>query len=137
MTRLCPSASYIPSHNEEYKEEKKGEYFEEEMQVDVNHPWSEPPRDSVTLYAYGGEDNGSSEYTILDTLSLYDRVDVESQDNGFGYTSVTETDIKEHCIDQAKDFLTTLGLTSPTRPKQQGRHQSLPAGTPDCAKFLG
>ena len=100
----CPSASCVPSHKEEYTEEEKGEYFEEEMKVDIIPPWSEPPRDSVTLYAYEGEDYGSAEYTILDTSPLYDRVNVELQDSRFGNAGVTEIDIKEHCINQTEDF---------------------------------
>ena len=76
--RSLPSASYVPSHKEEYtEEEEEGEYFEEEMKVDVNTPWLKPPRDRVTLYAYDVEDHGSSEYAILDTAPLYDRADVE------------------------------------------------------------
>ena len=35
----CPSASYVPSHKEDYTEEEEGEYVEEEMKVDVNPPW--------------------------------------------------------------------------------------------------
>ena len=49
--RPVPSASYAPSHMQEYIEEDEGEYSEEEMKVEVNPPGFEPPRDSVTLYA--------------------------------------------------------------------------------------
>ena len=55
-----PSASFVPSQEEEYAEEEEGEYVEEDIKVDVNPPWSEPPRDSVTLYSYSTEDHGSS-----------------------------------------------------------------------------
>ena len=73
------------------------------MKVEVNPPWSEPPRDSVTLYSYDGEDKGPSDFAIMDASSLFDGVNVESQDSGFKYASVTGIDIKEHRIDQAKD----------------------------------
>ena len=57
----------------------------------------------MTLYSYDSEDQGPSEFAILDASALYDRVDVESQDSGFEYASTTEIDIKEHCIDQAEE----------------------------------
>ena len=82
--RSLPSASYVPPHKEEYTEGEEGEYFEEEMKVDINPPWLEPPTGGVTLYAYDGEGHESSEYAILDTALLYDRADAESQDSWFG-----------------------------------------------------
>ena len=69
---------------------------------------------------------------ILDTSSLYDRVDIESQDSGFKYASVTEIDIKEHGIDQAEGFPTThgrhlpdLAKTARPPPKSGGRDPRL------------
>ena len=69
---------------------------------------------------------------ILDTSPLYNTVNVESQDSGFGYAGVTEIDIKEHCIDQIEDFLTIQGLhlPNPTKtarppPKSGGRDPRL------------
>ena len=130
--RSLPSASYVPSHKEEYTEEEEGEYVEEEKKVDIDPPWPEHPTGRVTLYAYDREGHGSSEYAILDTAPLYDRADVESQDSGFGYTTATEIDIKEHLIDQTEELLTTLGLHLPDQdstarppPRLSGRDPRL------------
>ena len=47
------------------------------MKLGVNPHWSEPLRDSVTLYSYNSEDQGPSEFAILDAFALYDSGDVE------------------------------------------------------------
>ena len=80
------------------------------MKLDVNPPWSEPLRDSVTLYSYNSEDQGPSEFAILDAFALYDSGDVESQDSWFEYASTTEIDIKEHHIEPTEEPSSTHGL---------------------------
>ena len=74
----------------------------------------------MTLYSYDGEDKEPSDFAILDASSLFDGVNIESQDSGFEYASVTEIDIKEHCIDQAEDSPTMHRLHFPD-PAKTGR----------------
>jgi hypothetical protein len=56
---------------------REGEYFKEEMKVDVSPPWLEPPTGGVTLYTYDGEAGASPGFVILDTALLLDRADAE------------------------------------------------------------
>ena len=65
---MRPLAPYAPS--------QKGEYVEEEMELAIVPPWSEPPKGSITLYSYTPE-----EIEILDTSSLYDSGDMGSPDS--------------------------------------------------------
>ena len=97
--RPLPAAAYVPPRKKEYPDRREGEYFEEEMKVDVSPPWLEPPTGGVTLYAYDGEARASPGFAILDTALLLDRADAESQDSGFGCVRTTDMDIKEHGVE--------------------------------------
>ena len=75
-----------------------GEYVEEEVKVDVNPSWAEPPPGSASPYAYGRE-YSTSDFHILDTTPLFDRTDAESQDSGIGGSGSAEIDIKDHGVE--------------------------------------
>ena len=96
--RPLSAAAYASSRKEEYTDGREGEYFEEEMKVDVIPPWLDPPMGGVTLYAYGGEARAVPGFAILDTALLLDRTDAESQDCGFGCVRTT--------VDQSSEIWT-------------------------------
>ena len=100
------------------------------MKLDINPPWSEPPRYSVTLYSYDLEEQGSSEFAILDASALYDSGDVESQDSGFEYASTTGIDIKEHRIEQTEELLSTHGLPFIQSPRAEATPAKFSARDP-------
>ena len=97
--RSHPTSTYVPLREEEDTGTRQGEYYEEEVKVDVSPSWMEPPTGGITLYAYGGEYASPPGFPILDTTTLLDRTDAESQDSGFEGTRNMEIDIKDHGIE--------------------------------------
>ena len=104
-----PAATYTPI--------RKGEYFEEEMKVDVSPSWLEPPTGGITLYAYGAECSAPPGFPILDMAPLLDRTDAESQDSGFGCARPAEINIKEHVVE---GFSTAPDVQNPARNITEG-----------------
>ena len=103
-----------------------GEYWEEELKVDVSPSWTGTPTGGMIHYAYGGE------YTvpglqILDTAPLWDRTDAESQDSGFDGTRNMEIDIKEHGIE---GFSATPEPRIPVGNERTGQPRSLSTRDP-------